>query len=1171
MRQRSRSRARRVLVPIVAVLSIGPALALAVAAPAVADPPSGFSTVSVLPAAAAGPGGGPTSFAYAPDGRIFVGRKTGIVDVWDGGVEHVFIDLRAEVNSVQSRGLVGLAVDPNFAANGRVYILYTQELRPDDPDQGYPAGGQLISVTAKAADPDSADPASRVTLVTGFNSVSRLHSVAGLRFDNAGHLFVGFADGSDNNVNQGQALAAEDLDQLNGKILRIDPTTGAGIPGNPYYNAAAPTSVRSRVYARGIRNPFRFSVDPQNGNLYVGQVGWNTWEQLDVFTPTFTNPDRDRNGGWPCYEGGNGVALVQTDYETAPVTAATCHAIYKPSQGGTGVGSLDPIYGYLHDDGGTGSAIVGGPKYMGTSNYPASFVGDLFIGDYARDRMQTVDPTTGAAADFGTPGTWGAPVDIQIAPDGNVAWLGIASGELREIVYTGVTNHPPTASAHADVTSGPAAPLTVHFSSAGSSDPDPGDTLTYHWDFGDGKTSNNRNQKHVFRTTGAFTVTLTVSDGHPGGVDTATLHISVADDPPTISFSAPDPGLRYAIGDTIDVGLVANDTEDGALTGDSVSTTIVQHTGGHVFPGGQFTGTSGSFVAADLGFEDTYYELDSTATDSTGQTTTAIMNVLPATAPVTIVSTPPGLSVTVDGVSHLTPYNWDSIVGSQHEVVAPSITTVGGPERVFDAWTAPSGVVPDPFASFATPAAGATISARYDAVADGFAVSDASVVEGNSGSRLVAITVSRAAPAAVATSVAWATVDGTAGSTVAAADFKKASGTVVFTAGETSHVVTVAVKGDTVVEPDEQFSVQLSNPQGDVIAQPRAAVTVLNDDPAVPGLRVAVGDVAVLEGGSGTRSAAFTVSLSGQSPGGVSVGYATADGTAVAPGDYTPAAGTLTFAKGQFSQTVEVPVVGDRVGEASEQLTLALSNPVGVTIGRGVGTARIATDDPTPVVSISSGTFFEGDSGKPKVPFTVSLSVPSAQPVTVSWAAAHVTTDNADVKLTAGSVMFPPGALQEFVDVTTVADTTVEPDETFTVSLSNAVGAVIGNGTGLEYVRNDDPGSPPNRLAIGDVALTEGAIGSRDAEFLVTLAQPSAGPVTVHFATADGSAVAGIDYTAESGTLTFPAGAVTRMVSVPILGDSLHEGDETLTVTLSSPSGAAIAQAVGTGSIIDDD
>ena len=135
----------------------------------------------------------------------------------------------------------------------------------------------------------------------------------------------------------------------------------------------------------------------------------------------------------------------------------------------------------------------------------------------------------------------------------------------------------------------------------------------------------------------------------------------------------------------------------------------------------------------------------------------------------------------------------------------------------------------------------------------------------------------------------------------------------------------------------------------------------------------------------------------------MSVDYTTADASAVAPGDYTPTSGTLTFATGQVAQTVEVPVIGDRVGEPTETFTLALANPVAVALGRATGTAFVATDDLLPVVSISSGNFSEGDSGKPKVPFTVSLSVPSANAVTVDWAASHVTTDNSDVKLASGT------------------------------------------------------------------------------------------------------------------------------------------------------------------------
>src|SRR5476649_1702630 len=120
MRRGPRSR-RWASVTLVAVLSAGSTVALA--GRAVADPPAGFTTVQVLGGLDAGPGGNPTAFAYAPDGRIFIGRKTGVVNVWDGGVQHTFLDIRDEVNSVQARGLVGMVLDPNFATNGRVYVL----------------------------------------------------------------------------------------------------------------------------------------------------------------------------------------------------------------------------------------------------------------------------------------------------------------------------------------------------------------------------------------------------------------------------------------------------------------------------------------------------------------------------------------------------------------------------------------------------------------------------------------------------------------------------------------------------------------------------------------------------------------------------------------------------------------------------------------------------------------------------------------------------------------------------------------------------------------------------------------------------------------------------------------------------------------------------------------
>jgi glucose/arabinose dehydrogenase len=715
-------RGRRATAPLVLALALSGVLlarspsagAGPVADPAAISPPSGFSVTTVLSGLGAGPGGNVTSFAYAADGRVFVARKTGVVNVWDHGVQHTFVDLRNEVNSYQSRGLIGLALDPSFATNGRVYLLFTQELDPGNPDSPEPAGGQLISLTNLPGQPDVADPGSRVTLMSGFNSFATLHSVAGLRFGIDGSLFVGLGDGNGNGVGTGQAVTAQDLDQLNGKILRINPATGNGVASNPFYNADAPGSVRSRVFAWGFRNPFRFTVDPVTGTLYVGDVGWNTWEMFQVFPLTTSNPTVARNAGWPCYEGGDGVSLVQADYASAPPTAATCHAIYTPAQGGTGPGALAPLYGYLHSDpgGGNGSAIVGGPRYLGTSNYPSSYVGKVFVGDYARSRIQTVDLVTGVATDFGTPGTWGNPVDMQIAPDGNVAFLAFGPGDLDEIVANG-SNTPPVARASADQTTTTASSLTVHFSSAGSSDPD-GNPITYSWNFGDGSpASTAANPAHTY-SAGVFHAVLTVTDSHAASTRAPALQIDVHVHPPVVALTNPPASLRFKIGDTIPIGITASDPQDGTLTGDSVTTSVTYWTGGHEFPVTDFTGLTGSFVAADNGFVNAFYIVTATATDSEGLSTTINALVLPQTVQVTIASSPPGIPVEVDGIARSTPYTFSTIVGSAREAVAAKTFKVGASTDTFQSWTVghahPSG---DAFVAYTAPVATLELIATY--------------------------------------------------------------------------------------------------------------------------------------------------------------------------------------------------------------------------------------------------------------------------------------------------------------------------------------------------------------------------------------------------------------------------------------------------------------------------
>lgn len=416
-----RSRARGALAVVVALS--GGALAPAVAS---AAPSADFSSRLVIGHLARGVGGVPTAFAYAPDGRVFVARKAGVVDVYDRGKHHVFLDLTSAVNSAQGRGMLGLALDPHFATNGRVYVMYTSRLRAKHLDSRGRAGGEIISVRARADDPNTAALSTRVTLLTGYDSSAPQHADGALRFDRAGHLFAGWGDGTADQVSK-TALAAQSLDDLRGKIVRIDAQTGAGVPGNPWYRAADPNAVRSKVYAYGLRNPYRFSIDPQNGTLYVGDVGWNRWDELDAFTASNADAARTRNGGWPCYEGNAAHAAPQPQYRTDSSTATACSKVY-------GSGSHAPLYAYPH---GTGACVIAGPKYTGTANYPARYKGNVFVADWTRDSFTTVDPATEAATAFGTAGTWGNPLDIQIAPDGNVAYLAQTSASLREITYSG--------------------------------------------------------------------------------------------------------------------------------------------------------------------------------------------------------------------------------------------------------------------------------------------------------------------------------------------------------------------------------------------------------------------------------------------------------------------------------------------------------------------------------------------------------------------------------------------------------------------------------------------------------------------------------------------------------------------------------------------------------------
>ncbi|WP_145244409.1 Calx-beta domain-containing protein [Urbifossiella limnaea] len=438
-------------------------------------------------------------------------------------------------------------------------------------------------------------------------------------------------------------------------------------------------------------------------------------------------------------------------------------------------------------------------------------------------------------------------------------------------------------------------------------------------------------------------------------------------------------------------------------------------------------------------------------------------------------------------------------------------------------------------------------------------VSDVTVGEAG-GPVVFTVTLSYASPDTVL--VPYSTADDTA--TVADGDYTATSGTLTFLPSETTKTVSVPVTNDMWDEPDETFVLNLGEPTNAVIGDGQGVATIADDDPT-PAL--SIGGVTLAEGTGGTTALAFTVTLSAVSGRSVTVGYATADGTATAAdGDYTLASGTLTFAPGETTKTVTVQVTGDARNETDETFAVNLSGATNATIGTATGTGTITDDDPLPTLSVNSVSHAEGASGGTAFVFTVTLSAVSGRTVSVSYATANgtATTADGDFVAAAGTLTFAPGETSKTVTVDATGDLRNEIDETFTVNLSGATNGTIGASSGTGTVLNDDP---EPILSVDSVSAAEGGALA----FTVSLSAVSGRTVTVNYATADGSATAGSDYAAASGTLTFAPGETSKTVTVSATSDNTFEPDETFTLTLSGAANAGGAAGTGTGTIANDD
>jgi glucose/arabinose dehydrogenase/PKD repeat protein len=673
----------------------------------------------------------PTVVRFASDGRAFVAQKDGRVLVFDSlsdTTPTVFADLSSQVHDYWDRGLLGLALDPGFPATPYVYVLYTY----DAPIGGLPPTWGDGCPTPPGPTTDGCVVSARLSRLTASGNTMTggeqvlindwcqqfpSHSIGALQFGPDGALYVTGGDGASFNYTdygqtknpcgdppgaagtnlspptaEGGALRSQDVrtlsdpTTLDGAVLRIDPSTGQGVSSNPF--AASSDANARRIVAYGLRNPFRSTFRPGTGELWVGDVGWNTWEEVN----RIVSPTTATNFGWPCYEG-NG---RQSGYDAANLDL--CESLYAAGSGAVTAPRLAYDHGTAVASGdgcptSNGSAVAGLAFASAQSTYPAAYSGALFFADHNRNciwaMLKGADglPSASSVQPFMSAGS--GPVHLEIGPGGDLFYAGFDGGDVRRISYP-VLNGSPLAVARATPTTG-TAPLTVSFDGTSSSDPDAGDTLTYAWDLdGDGAydDGSSATASWTYTQSGTFSARLRVTDNH-GASATDTVVITVGNTKPTATIELPTSATTWRVGQTISFRGSATDPQQGTLPASALSWTLLLYhctSGCHTHTVQSWTGvSSGSFTAPDHD-NPSYLELRLTAADAGGLTDTQTVRLDPRTVQITLSSSPSGMQLTMGSSTAISSFTRTVIEGSINSISAPNQTR-NKSNYVFSSWS----------------------------------------------------------------------------------------------------------------------------------------------------------------------------------------------------------------------------------------------------------------------------------------------------------------------------------------------------------------------------------------------------------------------------------------------------------------------------------------------------
>ncbi|HEX4433107.1 MAG TPA: PQQ-dependent sugar dehydrogenase [Frankiaceae bacterium] len=701
--------------------------------------PTGFSDNVVLSGLV-----NPTQLDFAPDGSILVGEKSGKIlsfKSFSDTSPTLVADLSSEVDDYWDRGLLGLAVPPNYPTDNHLYVLYARDappggttptwndLCPTPPGpttDGCTVSGRLSQLTL-----DNGVKSSEQPLVDGWCQQFPSHSIGELAFGSDGYLYASGGEGANfNAVDYGQFGAASSGDKanpcgdppgtvgtaltpptaeggslrsqsvrrtdgpavLNGAIIRVDPTTGAAAPGNPFAGDA--DANKARILDYGLRNPFRFTTRPNTNELWVGDVGAGSWEEINKVPDTTAGTAL--NFGWPCYEG------VGQNGGFSSAGLNMCKTLY------TAGSATSPYFAYDHsktlsttDGCPTGGSSISGIAFYGGTSYPSSMQGALFFADHTRQCMWAMLPDAGGNPDptkILSLGHVANPVQIvagTAAYNNDLFYVDMDAGAIHRLSYT-TGSVPPTAVAKVTPASGPA-PLTVSFNSAGSSDPQ-GLALSYSWNFGDGTTSTSASGTHTYTAAGSYTAKLTVMDtqGLTGSASVPVLvgSAKITNLKATVTSPTGTVRTKYRVADHLNFSATAVDASNAQIPASNFSWHLSIHhcittTNCHTHDGGTIAGVkSGFYPAPDHEFP-SYMTIELTVTlPGSANTLGGVLTIQPQTVNVKFTTNQAqSLHLAVDGVSKYTPFTVAMVMGHLASISAPSPEYLYGHKFTYTSWS----------------------------------------------------------------------------------------------------------------------------------------------------------------------------------------------------------------------------------------------------------------------------------------------------------------------------------------------------------------------------------------------------------------------------------------------------------------------------------------------------